>query len=200
MRCLSTIMYILFGALAIAQPYELTVSDSSDYDPHFIKSLRANLPGGNVRLDGPRLILNKKDTAYFPEYPLIGHRYQLTAKKSELAVALTITRINQTTIDYKIEMVEFGNANHKATGQASLGMDFIEGTSSDISDFSKKPYISFQFMDEKDGCYTYIRIGKETGRQELLGKLVKNCNGKLRDIAISDFPSLMEKNHSPPKR
>jgi thioredoxin-related protein len=84
------------------------IKDSIYYSDRFLKEME-NLGLKNVSLVDSFLILEDNDTMTFPQTPIIGKRTVLTGKKDELAISLTIERINQSTIDYKIEMVESGN-------------------------------------------------------------------------------------------
>ena len=169
------------------------IKDSSDYSISF---LNAMIESGmdNVSLVDSFLILSPTDTVTFPQIPKVGKKTILTAKKDELAIALTIKRINQTTIDYKIEMVEFGKASYNYEGQADLIPRFYFGAETDESSLSGISYLSTEFSTNQDSCYTYIRLGREedSGRY-LLGKIIKNCNGKIKDIGLDNFPTLVEK-------
>ena len=169
------------------------IKDSSDYSISF---LNAMIESGidNVSLVDSFLILSPTDTVTFPQIPEVGKKTTLTAKKDELAIALTIDRINQTTIDYKIEMVEFGNASYNYEGQADLIPRFYFGAETDESSLSGISYLSTEFSSNQDSCYTYIRLGKEgDSGPYLLGKIIKNCNGNIKDIGLDDFPTLVEK-------
>ena len=118
----------------------------------------------------------------------------LSAKKDELTIILNIERVNQTTIHYKIEMNEFEKYYQKYEGMADLTPTFYLGVETDESSLSGMSYLSTEFVDSQDSCHTYIRLGKEEGpAQNLLGKIIKNCNGKIKNITLDDFPTLVEK-------
>lgn len=171
----------------------ISVKDSSDYSPNFLKEMEQT-EMKQVSLADSFLILCQTDTIIFPQTPEIGKKILLTAVKDKLAIALTIERINQTTIDYKLEMVEFGNTSFNSQGQADLSPYFYLGAETDESSLSGVSYLSTQFNDNQDSCYTYIRLGKgEESGPYLLGKLIKNCNGKLKNIDLENFPTLVEK-------
>lgn len=169
------------------------IKDSIDYSVRFLKEME-NLGLKNVSLVDSFLILEDNDTMTFPQTPIIGKITVLTGKKDELAISLTVTRINQTTIYYKIEIAEFGNANYTYEGQADLHPRFYFGSETDESSVSGISYLSTEFSDEQDSCYTNIRLGREEeSGPYLLGKIIKNCNGKLKDIELDNFPTLIEK-------
>lgn len=169
------------------------IKDSADYSIHFLEEMdRQGMH--DLSLVDSFLILGPTDTVNFPQIPAIGTQTTLTAKQGELAIALTVERINQTTIKYQIEMVEFGKASHNYQGQAHLNPHFYFGSETDESSLSGIFYLSTEFTDSKDSCYTYIRLGREEASGPyLLGKLIKNCNGKIRNIGLDSFPTLVEK-------
>ena len=173
---------------------EITVKNKADYSENFIQGL-SELGYEKFELKDSLLIINSKDTAYFPENPKIGKQIILTGRKGNLAIALTVKRINYTTIDYKIEMVEFGKTSHNQSGQAHIISSFFFGEESDESEKTGNGYFVTEFTEYKDkDCYTFIRLGyeEETGPY-LLGKLKKNCNGKIMDIDLNNFTTLIEK-------
>lgn len=169
------------------------IKDSSDYSIHFIKEMK-RLGMHHISLVDSFMIVKQIDTLKFPQTPKIGTETTLTARKDDLAVALHITRVNQTTITYKIEMVEFGKASYNYEGEADLNPHFYLGAETDENSQTGISYLSTQFSDSQDSCYTYIRLGTEDDSGGyLLGKIVKNCNGTIRDIGLDDFPTLIEK-------
>lgn len=169
------------------------IKDSNDYSARFLAEI-AKSEQSAISLIDSLLIIEEKDTITFPQVPKIGKSTVLTARKDDIAIGLTIERINQTTIDYRIEMVEYGMASYKFTGRADLSAKFYLGSEMDESSFSGNAYFSAEFCDDRDTCYTCIRLGTEEGSgQYLLGKLIKNCNEQKRDIELDNFPTLIEK-------
>lgn len=167
------------------------IKDSSDYSSNFLAALEKSGMPSYALIDS--FLIIESDTIPFPAIPKMGKKTVLTAKKETLAIALTIQRVNQTTLDYRLEMVEFGKASFHYKGQADLSSYFYLATEMDESSLSGMTYSSIEFSDGQDACHVYIRLGKEEGRPHLLGKLIKNCNGKLRTIDLSNFPTLVEK-------
>jgi hypothetical protein len=91
-------------------------------------------------------------------------------------------------------MVEFGKASYNYKGQADLNPRFYFGAETDESSLSGISYLSTEFSDSRDSCYTYIRLGREEDSGPyLLGNIKKNCNGKIQDIGLDNFPTLIEK-------
>ena len=171
----------------------IIVHDSSDYSIRFLSQIEES-GMTNVILKGGLLILGSSDTVSFPETPEIGNRTVLTAMNDKLAIALTIERINYTSLEYKIEMVEFGQTTYIYKGYADLYPRFYLGSETDESTLSGISYLSTEYNDNRDSCYTYIRLGKEQDSgPHLLAKIIKNCNGKIQDIELDNFPTLVEK-------
>jgi hypothetical protein len=173
----------------------LVIKNEKDYSPEFLEGLR-QLPLENVTLDG-NLFIENTDTISFPFFPVMNKYTVLTAKKDNLAIALKLKRINQTTIDYEIEMVETGKAAETFKGQATIASTFYWGSESDENPETGMSYGVDEYVDMNEDCYTAIRLGNpenfREGKAQLLGKLIKNCNGKIREIELDNFPAFIEK-------
>lgn len=166
------------------------VKNKNDYSATFLSDLRKSM-FKKVKLLDSLLIIEDSDTIYFPSLPAFGESVLYTGKKDKLAIALTVTRKNYTTVNYKLEMVEFGKASFNKTGEANVSSSFYLGSESDEDAETGE----FYFVDEysshdADNCYIHIRISDEMKRC----KLIKTCNGKIRDIDLDNFPALVEKN------
>ena len=180
-------------SVAKAHVNGIEIADSSDYSADFIDDLHQT-GVKDVRLIGDMFIQNGGDTVYFPQYPVLGREIVLAGKKADLEITLTVRRINQTTIDYKVEMMKSNKERFSKRGQANIYPQFYLGSESDESDISGIAYMADQYEDINDSCYTYIRLGKEEDSgSQLLGKLIMNCNGKIHDIDLDNFPTLIEK-------
>ena len=143
------------------------------------------------------LFIENKDTILFPQFPVMKKYTVLTAKKGDLAIALKLKRINQTTIDYEIEMVESGKASENFKGQATIASTFYWGSESDENPKTGVSYGVDEYVDMNEDCYTAIRLGKDEsfreGKTQLLGKLIKNCNGEIQEIELDNFLTFIEK-------
>lgn len=167
-----------------------------DYSEEFLKSFKDMQENfGPMELQGDTILMGENGKTFFPEEPLKGKTYTLTGiQEQKLAISLTVKRINYTTIDYKVEIVEFGQSNYTDEGQAHLSAGFILGDESDESSLSGNSYGATEFFDYKEDCHTSIRLGRdEASGNYLLGKLIKNCNGEIKDIELDNFPTLVEK-------
>ncbi|MEE9406962.1 MAG: hypothetical protein V3V28_02685 [Polaribacter sp.] len=179
--------------LIATEKKHIFIKDSTDYSSLFLKAIETARMKTTALIDN-FLILEENDTIRFPEIPSIGKKTILTAKQGQLDITLTIERINQTTIDYAIEMLEFGNVSYKSKGQADLSSHFYFGAETDTNSLSGMGYLSTEFRNNQDSCYTHIRLGiDENSGTYLLGKLKKNYNGKIKDIELNNFPTLVEK-------
>ena len=173
---------------------EIIIKDSSHYSDEFIQKLQ-ELGYEKFELKDSLFIINDEDTAYFSGIPKIGKQLVLTGKQDDLSITLTVKRINYTTIDYHIEMLDSDGAIHNETGQADVSTGFFLGEESDVSEKTGTSYFVTEFADYKSAdCYAYIRLGyeEETGPY-LSGKLKKNCNGEIQDIELDNFATLIEK-------
>ena len=168
---------------------EIVVKNNAAYSEHFIQGLQ-ELGFQKIELIDSLLIIDNKDTVLFSRTPKIGESRVYTGKKGNLAIAVTIKRINYTTVDYRIEMVEFGKANHTQTGQADISSGFFFGPESNIDEQTGVGYFVTEYTDNRaNNCATHIRIGDENE----LAKIMKYCNGKIKDITLDNFVTLHRK-------
>lgn len=174
---------------------EMIVDDESKYSEKFYGGLKSYKGMETIELIGGEMILDKKDSISFPEIPTINKMLKFTGRKEDLAIALTLERINYTSIKYELEMVEFGKSSKIENGIADLGSFFFLGSESDTDEIKNINYLSTEFSSEIGSCYTNIRIGnvENSMNKPLLVKLVKNCNGEIRNIDLDNFPALREK-------
>jgi len=169
------------------------VKNESDYSEKFINGLKKMNGFGDFKLTDNFLILKNKDTIEFPNKPEINKRIVLTAIKDNLAIALKIKRINQVSIEYVIEMTQYGKSSFKSNGIAQISSSFFLGSESDTYEATGNSYFSTSYQNENGECFTYIRLGTQDKTPYLLGKLIKNCNGKIKEINLENFPTLREK-------
>ncbi len=171
----------------------VTVNNASDYSENFISGLKELHSYSEFKLITNYMVINKQDTVYFPAYPKINKKVVLTAVKEGLAIALTVQRINQTSIKYKLEMVEFGKANFKSEGIAEISPAFFLESKTAANALTGNLYVFNSFLDNNKDCNTEITLGKETNVNYLLARIIKNCNGKIKDINLDNYTSLIEK-------
>ncbi len=172
---------------------KLIVKNEADYSPAFLSLLRQNTDFENFYLDGNLMVINGTDSAYFASEPPIGKTIVLHGQKEPLAITLQLKRINQTTVDYTINMMKSGKPAYTQTGSADISPFFFLGAESDEDDASGASYFATEFTTANSDCHTAIRIGKTESSRNFLGKLIKNCNEDVRDIDLDNFPTLREK-------
>jgi len=174
---------------------KLIIDNESQYSKNFVSKLRTAKGMKEIEFQEGKMILNKKDSISFPEIPDLNRKIKFTGRKENLAIALSINRINYTSIEYILEMVEFGKSSKTTKGMADLNGFFFLGSESDTDELTGEGYFSTEFLNTKDSCYTNIRIGnlEESNDRPLLAKIVKNCNGEVINLDLDNFPALREK-------
>jgi hypothetical protein len=168
---------------------EIVIKNKADYSEHFVKGLK-ELGFQKIELIDSLLIIDNKDTVLFSDTPKIGEARVYTGKQGNLAIAVTVKRSNYTTVDYQIEMVEFGKTSHTQSGQADIISSFFFGPESNINEQTGEGYFVTEYTDNRaDNCATQIRIGDEND----LAKIIKYCNGEIKDITLDNFTTLHKK-------
>lgn len=94
---------------------EIVIKNKAAYSEHFIQGLK-ELGFQKIELIDSLFIIDNKDTVLFSDTPKIGESSVYTGKQGNLAIAVTVKRSNYTTVDYQIEMVEFGKTSHTQIG------------------------------------------------------------------------------------
>jgi hypothetical protein len=174
---------------------KLVIDNEIQYSKKFITQLRRTNGMEEIEFNNGIMILNQKDSISFPEIPTINRSIVFTGRKEDLAIALTVKRINYTSIEYRLEIVEFGKSSKTTKGIADLGGFFFFGGESDTDELTKENYFSTEFTNKIDSCYTNIRIGNSEDSEDfpLLAKIVKNCNQEITTVDLDNFPTLREK-------
>lgn len=167
---------------------EIIVKNKTLYSEKFIQGLK-EFGYKKMELIDSLLIIDNTDTITFSQTPRIGEQRVYTGRQNDLAIAVTVKRINYTTVDYKIEMVEFGKTSHNQTGQADIISGFFFGSESDANE-QGEGYLVTEYTDSrKNNCNTQIRLSDEND----LAKIKKSCNGKIKDITLDNFIALHRK-------
>lgn len=110
-------------------------------------------------------------------------------------MALSVERINYSSIWYDLELVEFGNSSHNQEGQVDLMADFFLRNDS-VKVANGKILRMNQYQGtENDSCYISIKLGNnDKVAPYWFAQVEKNCNGKIKDITPDNYPALIEKN------
>ena len=164
------------------------IKDSSDYTQNFLNEL--NQDGIQLTsLVDSFYIIGVEDTVLFPEFPKFGKGQTFEGEQDDLKISAYISRRNYNSIAFNITMDKKDIPQFNRKGIAEFGPFFYFGAETD-TDFEGKGYLSTEYSDNYNSdCYVGIRIGKaENG--EVLVKLKKNCNNKIQDITLDNFPNL----------
>ena len=87
-------------------------------------------------------------------------------------------------------MVEFGKTSYTQTSQADIISSFFFGPESNIDEQTGEGYFVTEYTDNRaNNCATHIRFGDENE----LAKIMKYCNGKIKDITLDNFVTLHRK-------
>ena len=167
---------------------EIFIKDSSDYTHKFLNDL--NQEGIEVtQLIDSFYIIGKEDTVRFPDLPLFDKSYYFVGEKDDLKISVSVRRRNYNSIAFHITMDKEGIAQYNRKGIAEFGPFFYFGAETD-TDFEGTGYLSTEYWNEYNSdCNISIRIG-ESDNGEILCKLIKNCNDKIQDITLDNFPNL----------
>lgn len=168
-------------------------ASSGKYSERFLKALHEHYKG--AILQDSLLTLNTEETFAFPDIPRPGTPIILKGESPLLTITLTVERVNYTTITYHIEMTDSGKLTYSHSGEADLSPHFHLGAEVDEYSNTGSAYLAVEYLDPREGEYgTSIRLGySEECGPHLLGKLIKNCNGNIRDVGLFDFPTLIER-------
>lgn len=169
-------------------PY-ITIHDSSQYSPEFIKNLKNITTHQSFELIEDEIIVDNKETMEFPHYPFLGDTLYYAKEDGDSSVFLTVMRINPTTITYEQQFFKSGVAYKTENGLANLNPDdIINGDGFSISeDENGEMYWSVFFRNQKpDGCFTDIYIGSNKD----LAALENHCVSKFRYNSEKNFINL----------
>lgn len=145
----------------------ISIEDKDQYSEEFIKELDTKFESlyKNIDLEDNLLILDKRDTMYFPEEPLMEEIYTLKANNKMWLSELTVERINQTSIKFNVAFTDRLGYKIAEKGIATLSPSFILGSDSD--DINGEVY--YLVYVHRDGNRNIsIRLGVEKGSVNLL--------------------------------
>lgn len=171
---------------------KVTVKRPDQYSLEFIEALEQESGYKTIHLVDSLMILDSQDTVLFPIYPAVGELVELKRVKDNLTVSVQVKRVSQSTVQYRTELLETGKEVNREEGRADLNPFFFFGAESDANDSLGTNYSCTEFARVRDSCETVIRIGRDE-QNKYVGKLVKNCNGKVRVLGLDDSPTLFGK-------
>lgn len=168
------------------------VENLHDYDWEFLEQLMPNRKEQWHLVDS-MLIDGEGDTAFFPIDPPKGKRFVLTGRTGERVVALTVERINYTSIEYRLEFVEFGKSSFTESGTATLHPRFYLGAETFENTYNGTGVIANQFTDIRDAFEVTIKLGRDGETPYLLGEVQYNTYDSVNSNPLEGFPTLVEK-------
>lgn len=170
----------------------LSIEDSSMYSVEFINELDSNFENiyKNIVLEEDHLILDKRDTIYFPKKPEIGRVYVLKSSNKMWISELIIERLNQTSISYKVAFTDRLGYKIEEKGIADLKPSFMLGSKTD--DINDELY--YLVYIEKDGNRSIaIRLGlEETNDGQLLARIAIKGIDRCSIIELDKLPTYKE--------
>lgn len=176
--------------------FPVIISDSNwqqNYSKDFFNGYKRSRYS-TLHLRADFLVLDKKDTAVFPDIPSIGKTYELKATDKEITIRLTFARINFTSIRYALTFTHPFKKTLKAQGMAHLHPDFFLRIDRDNSTASGATFMVTEFLDlAAPACPVKIRLGyEEISGSAMQAKIERKCNGSFGSITTENFPSLIE--------
>ncbi len=182
----------------------LIVKDSSNYSSEYLNEFKMFLknseysksyPNTTFLLDSNQItqkgIPASFEIATFPE---LNRSFLLTARKDNFALVLSGTRINYSTLKYKLVIVQFGRKSYFLEGFAHVRAKIPIVVDRDFNEFTEQSYLIDEYFDNTDSCQLSIRIGSEESiKNVLFAKISSNCNEKIKNIDLENFPTLIEK-------
>lgn len=167
------------------------IKSNSDYTSNFLSELNQEGIELKYLIDSFYIIGDgTEDTFQFPELPRFGEDLSFEGEKDGLVVNVWINRKNYNSIAFHINIYENEQTYYSRKGVAEIGAFFYHGAETDINIKTGNGYLSTEFSDEYNNCYIGIRIGRDGDTGEILCKLKKNCNNKIQDITLDNFPNL----------
>ena len=167
------------------------ITDNSNYSSAFIDELVAANYEQPIKLTKEYMTAGT-DTIGFPSDLALNKPVVFTGNKTDKRYTLEVTRINNTSVNYKFELTDDSKkVLHSETGKATLNALFFLGAESD-EDEKQEAYdvISYTASNTDSNCFFSVRI--ETGAGEKgRAKLSFGCNDTSKPaLALEDSPVL----------
>lgn len=148
----------------------------------------------NSRIKGNKIYNDKEVIAEFPDYPKKGQTVTFTGKKDKLDITLKLKRINYTSLEYNLDLLESGQITHTEKGEVRLRGGFFLGAESFINPEDQESLIfADEYITNDEKSFLTILIGDieevKTRYIEINNYYVAKINKKYKD----NFPLLTEK-------
>lgn len=173
-KILITIMLLVgFSSLSTAKPKKnkltISVEDKCDYSSVFLKDLKNSKLDDvykSINLKDSLVILDNKDTVYFPTKPEVKKMYFLKSSNKMWISELRVERINQSSIEYMVAYTDRLGYRIEEKGIANLNPTFVLG--SEIDDVNGIAFAANEYSDNDGKRYISIRLGVEDDSDSLL--------------------------------
>ena len=162
-----------FSSLSTAKPKKnkltISVEDKCDYSSVFLKDLKNSKLDDvykSINLKDSLVILDNKDTVYFPTKPEVKKMYFLKSSNKMWISELRVERINQSSIEYMVAYTDRLGYRIEEKGIANLNPTFVLG--SEIDDVNGIAFAANEYSDNDGKRYISIRLGVEDDSDSLL--------------------------------
>lgn len=169
---------------------KLYIKDPLQYTQSFINQVRATNYPDKVQLVDSIMTIGK-DTAVFPTILKAGKMYYFKGGIGRRFFALTVIRINYSTIDYDFTLTKQGMTEFLSKGQASISPEFYKASEEDKDNEEGSNYGAALYTSTENGCNFTIRIGLDKdGKGRLRAKIAQQCSNQNVTIPLDDCPVL----------
>ncbi|MFY9309240.1 MAG: hypothetical protein WAQ28_09370 [Bacteroidia bacterium] len=169
----------------------IDVTDESKYAASFIDELVAAKYEQPVKLTGDYLIAGT-DTISFPTDLALNKLTIFVGNQDNRHYTLEITRINNTSVDFKFELTDNDKTLYSQAGEATLGALFFLGAESD-EDENQEAYevIQYTMNDSASNCFFSARVETGAAKGKQRAKVSYGCNDTSKPaLALEEGPVL----------
>lgn len=169
----------------------IEVTDESKYAASFIDELVAAKYEQPVKLTGDYLIAGT-DTISFPTDLALNKPTIFVGNQDNRHYTLEITRINNTSVDFKFELTDNDKTLYSQAGEATLGALFFLGAESD-EDENQEAYevIQYTMNDSASNCFFSARVETGSAKGKQRAKVSYGCNDSSKPaLALEEGPVL----------
>lgn len=174
LKILITILLLVgFSSSSTAKPKKnklaISVEDSCDYSSVFLLDLKKSKLEDvykSIYLKDSLVILDNKDTVYFPAKPEVKKMYFLKSSNKMWISELRVERINQTSIEYMVAYTDRLGYRIEEKGIAHLNPTFVLG--SEIDDVNGIAFAADEYSDNDGKRYISIRLGVSDDSDSIL--------------------------------
>lgn len=132
------------------------IKDPLQYSQSFINAVRNNQKG-QVHLVDSNMVVGA-DTATFPTVLKAGKMYYFKGRQGRNTFALTLIRINYSSVDYDFSLIENGITKFLNKGTADISTGFYLASEND-EDEDGQSYGAAKYAKTEGGCTFTIRVG-----------------------------------------